>query len=455
MNSNAISKLDASMIRCGVRFTFDYQFQGSVDTEPLQHSVNHVMSKLARFNCRMDLLDKYEGQWQNFSKSMNWFRVEQLADLNNSLTTTYERVGPTQNCIELPPMFFTLFHSANKPNSFVLQQCGAHSYCDGKSAITLFNLVLQYYSALVTKDRATQKAITDQLNGFETPAPDAIFKRLTLGRWSHIKNIFSLMSYKTSDAPQYATPHRALPDLLKHYNTEPSQPIMRSFFIAPIIDYCKQHCPNISPHNLVCALLAKANYSLSKQLQRPLKKHQVSFRVMVDIINAPQRRKLLGNYIAYLPVTIDGRQSLKQIAHAINERLLQARLSRADVSMYKLLEFALGSGMANKSNDPVSYIVANIDNFSLKLNPEMLTGACLSQFQASANAVVLDEGGAQLNNRPTICFSLSTDHQLLVSFFNTLSEVDVQQQWLDKIEQEIQDIKTSFGKISNHKPNYA
>ncbi|WP_051143740.1 AMP-binding protein [Psychromonas hadalis] len=246
-----------------------------------------------------------------------------------------------------------------------------------------------------------------------------------------------------------------LPALLKHYNTEPSQPIMRSFSIAPIIDYCKQHCPNVSPHNLVCALLAKANYSLSKQLQRPLKKHRVSFRVIVDILNAPQRKKLLGNYIAYLPVTIDGRQSLKQIADSINERLLQARLVRADVSMYKLLGFALGSGMANKSNDPVSYIVANIDNLSLNLNPEMLVGACLSQFKATANAVVLDAGGAQLNNRPTVCFSLSSDHLLLVSFFNTVSKSDIQHQWLDRIEQEIQGIKTSVGVISTYKPDYA
>lgn len=442
--NNTLSKLDASMVHCGVVFIFAYRFNGTIDIEQFNASVNAVIGHVARFQQSIILQENYQAQWQDAAVRAPLLRTIEVDDLDQALECAYQNIDSNHQTQQHPPMFFTLYIDRNQPNNFIVSQSGKHSYCDGKSAIALFNHVLQHYSAALCNDLTTQQNIVDNICSLSSPGPDDLYalransqRLINIGRWQHICNILRLMTYKVSDRAQYATPHSALPARLQEFRHTPSTPLLRSFNISALIRYCDSHCPQVSPHNMICALVAKASYALNCAVKKQPDAHQISFRVMVDILNAPMRGQYIGNYIAYLPVTVDGRLPLHVIAAAINERLLNARQNREDISMYKLLEFALGSGMANKRNDPVSYIIANIDNISLTHNPHMLQGAQYQQFCATANAAPVNLGGAQLNNRPTVCFNLAADNRLLLSFFNTVTDPQINSLLLDNIDAEL------------------
>lgn len=445
--TNKLSKLDASMHRCGVVFIFDYRFTGSLDSEQFGKSVNEVLSNVARFQHNIDLLENYQAQWQAVSlayASQPLFTLQYVDDLDMALLATYQNIASVESVAQYPPMSFSVFVDKHQVDHFMILHCGKHSYCDGSSATALFNQVVKHYNAALNNDLSEQKVIIDDIRALSSPGSDDIYALrqkhnkalIDIGRWQHIKNTVRLMSYKVSDNTHYATPHAQLPDLLAQSRKTVSEPLMRSFDITKLITYSNTHCPDVSPHNMICALLAKAAYALNCD-NKAADSHRISFRVIIDILNIPMRKKMLGNYICYFPVSVDGRLPLQKIADAVNQRLFEARQQRQDVSMYKLLEFALGSGMANKSNDPVAYIIANIDNISLAHNPQRLQGAKYQRMHATANAAPLDIGGAQLNNRPTLCFNFTSDKRLILSFFSTITDRYTSEQLLDYVAAEL------------------
>lgn len=248
------------------------------------------------------------------------------------------------------------------------------------------------------------------------------------------------MTYKTEDKGQLSTPHTLLPEMLTKYNKQAATPQRHYFKINQLIKRCQQQSAEISPNTMVLALVAKAMYGVNKHYKKVKTNDKISFRVMVDILNAGLRKKIFGNYIAYLPVTIDANLPVENISMVINQNLYQAKLARQDVSMYKMLEFALSSGLANKTNDPVSYIISNINNVAINANPEMMAGATCELFEACANAAPKDVQGAQLNNRPTLCYNLTNNHQLYISFFNTVTDPLLNEHFLTQIDNVINEL---------------
>ncbi|AFJ01570.1 hypothetical protein Q7C_395 [Methylophaga frappieri] len=439
-----ISKLDASMVRCGITFIFAYRFSGSIDPDLLEESVNTLLSQVPRLQKKMVLLEKYRGQWQtpNFIKPL--FSIDDNAVLDEVLSMAYQNVGMTSEDPKVPPMHFTLCLEPTQPTQFIILQTGKHSYCDGKSATMMFNHVITFYNALLTDDKQAQQTTIDAVSALTSPTPDDVFALrkqtqpiIEISRWQHIKNIARLMTYKVSDKAQHSTSHKQLPNQFKQFQQTSATPLVQRFDMSSLIDYANQHCPDVSPNNLICALIAKATYAVNRKFKNQPTAYQISFRMMIDIFNAPMRKRFIGNYIAYLPVTVDARMPLMSIADRINDRLFNARLKREDISMYKLLEFALGSGMANKTNDPVSYIIANIDNITLNHNPTLMQGATYLKTDVTANSVPQDLGGAQLNNRPTLCFNLSKENLLMISFFNTVTNPLAGQQLLESVAAEL------------------
>lgn len=433
-NQQCISKLDASMIRCGVSFIFSYQFKGRVNKEILQKSAINLLSNVPRLQKTMLTNDTYNGYWQEqLIDSNRWF-IYQKNIFDKALTYFYQTLVDEQKATEFPGMFFVLVAHPTDDDAFMLLQCGKHSYCDGSSATLLFNQFIKYYNAALQKDTSTQQQLLDNAKAMISPEPNDIYsllsgknkKWLDIGRWRHIKNTARLMTYKTEDTGQFATPHDLLPEMLAQYKIQTSTPQKHYFDAAPFIKKCRQYSAEISPNTMVLALVAKAMSDINKD-------DNISFRVMVDILNVGLRKKIFGNYIAYLPITVNTHLSVENIAVLINKHLYQAKFAQQDVSMYKMLEFALGSGMANKTNDPVSYIISNINNVAMQTNPEMMTNAICESFEASANAAPIDVQGAQLNNRPTLCYNLAHNSQLYIGFFNTLTSPQIAECFLTEI----------------------
>jgi hypothetical protein len=431
-----ISKLDASMIRCGVGFVFKYTFEGSVNCQKLQMSTIRVLSSIPRLQEAMKLKGQYEGEWVTHKRStLSWFE-HRVSSFETALEQCYQNLARQGNSTAAP-MQLTLVNHDCKANQFALLQSGMHSYVDGTSATAIFNLIIKHYNATLLGDVTTCQKIESDLKKTTSPVPDEIFslwngkKRslIKLSRWEHVKNLFHLLSYKINDERQYSSSFEALPKLLQNFKPETSKPKKAQFNLTEFINGSQKVLPSVSPNNMICALIAKVMYEINLKHRKYKAPKELSFRVMVDILNAGLRKQILGNYIAYLPVTVDGSMPIDEIATHVNKQIYTAKVTKKDISMYKLLEFALGSGMANKTNDPVSYIISNVSNPLINFNSNLMKGACCQKFEAYSNSLPIDFKGAQLNNRPAICFHLNANKQLFVSFFNTLTDPNIQTQF--------------------------
>ena len=439
-DANHISKLDASMVRCGVVYMFSYRFTGTVQHEVLTHSIDRVVNAIPRFRHLMKTDAGYQGHWQEQTPDMPLLVMMENDDIDQAFEDYYQQLSQTDQDA-LAPMFFVLIKRKAGDN-FMILQCGKHSYCDGGSATFVFNQMIDYYNAMIQGCSDVMQVVLDNVSALTSPAPRDIFslglnskrKLIDIGNLRHVKNTVKLLTYKTCDETRYATPHAELQSMLAAFRDQTSAPIMRCFDVHALIEHCGRYFPAVSPNSMVCALIAKAFHLHKRDTKKALNSPNISFRMMVDILTPPMRKKYIGNYIAYLPVTVYAPAAIHDIANVINHWLFDAKQKRADISMYKLLEFALGSGMANKTNDPVSYIIANISNTRLSSNPGLMHNATCNEFRACANSAPVDLGGAQLNNRPTLCFNLNSSGQLYVGFFNTLTDREVGWQILDNVQ---------------------
>lgn len=439
---NQISRLDTSMVHCGVVYLFCYRFAGQPDIAALQTSTERVLGALRRLQYPLLSGKHYRGRWGEQIISQPRFSCRAVTDLTKACDELYQQAGTTGSWLQQSPMHLSCLLQPEQQH-FVLVQSGLHSYCDGNSATYLFNQILQFYTAVLANDTTQQQHILHSLQQLTSPSPDQLYalrgrpehKVLPIGRWRHLVNTVRLICYPVRDHIRFATPFDQLQQGQPEVLPVATAPVQQQINLRQLLRVCDTRCPDVSPHNLVCALLAKAAWQLAKNRGQPLPDNRISFRVMVDLLNVKQRKLYIGNYIAYLPVTIDASIPLPALAQQVNQRVMQARQARQDVSMYKLLEFALSSGAANKQNDQVSFIVSAIGNQRLLSNPGLLPQCQYLDLQASANAVPADFAGVQLNNRPTICFHFNREQQLTLSFFNTWSDPAVRSSWLAHIRQ--------------------
>ncbi len=437
---NQISCLDASMVHCGIAYLFCYRFSGQPNVCALQNSAEQVLGAVRRLRYPLMSGQNYRGSWGEQVVRQPYFSSRTVPDLPQACAELYQQAGTAGSWLQQTPIHICCLLQPDQ-HSFVLVQSGLHSYCDGNSATYLFNQILQFYQAVLTADTAQQQQILQSMQQLSSPAPAQIYalcgrfehKVLPIGRWCHIVNTCRLISYPVRDHVRFATPFDQLPQVLPDTLPISTAPVQQQVNLSRLLDDCNTLCPEVSPHNLVCALLAKAAWQLAQQRGLPLPDNRISFRVMIDLLNVTQRKLYIGNYIAYLPVTIDASLPLPALAQRVNQRVMQARQARQDVSMYKLLEFALRSGAANQQNDQVSFIVSGIGNQRLLSNPGLLPDCQWLELQAAANSVPTDQTGIRLNNRPTICFHFNLEQQLVLTFFNTWSDPTVSSNWLTHI----------------------
>lgn len=444
-SSIAISRLDASMDRCGVMFLCSYRFKGKIDEQCLEESVGTALEQVARLNLIMRTDEKYRGEWSQRLQNPCWFTVLNGDDLGESYHNLYRDIFNYRTNHNCGPMFFVLIKSTLTPEEFIIVQCGDHSYCDGGSASMLFNKLIACYNHIKLKDQSQVNAVCHSLSLLESPSPDAIYslapgrkKIISVGRWRHMKNLLGLMSYKVFDSGNYATPYAKIATEFSHFQRKKNDPVEVFFSVARLLERCSLQYPVLSPSIIVYALLAKAAFRVNQRAKGVNNNSALSFRVMVDLLNPRVREKYLGNFIAYMPVTLANDAPVAELANEIGQHLLDAKMRKADISMYKMLEFALSSGVANKVNDPTSFTIAQLGNPYLDANPGYLIDAQFQGFTANANAAPKDIKGAQLNNRPVVCFSLLDNKKLFLGFFNTVSDAQIPAQLLQQVDEILQ-----------------
>lgn len=440
----ALSRLDASMARCGVTFVCGYRFHGAIDAERLHQSIAGVLSQVSRLARSICSDARGRGHWQAAPAASEYFWTMMVSDLDAGYRQVFRDVFALKSQRRCAPMFFILMRTALSPDEFMILQCGDHSHCDGGSVALLFNQVIRYYNALCAGDSPVIEGIQASLRRLTSPAPDAIYAfgrgktLIRLGHVRHLANLCRLAAYRTTDAGQYATPYPAMAGQLARHSPQMAQCASVSFDLSRLMRQCQGQDPDLTPNSLVCALIAKALYELNHGSRKIAHTDTISLRILMDILPPALRQCCIGNYIAYLPVTVAGGQALHQIGRQIQNLLLAWQAMGAHLSLYKMLEFALARGLAGGFNDTTSCTLSNFSNYQLDRHPNCLAGAQCRDYVASANSNPKDLIGARLNNRPVLSFRLSPAHRLQLGFFHTLGDPGLNRQVADQIDRIIQ-----------------
>src|SRR5690606_41056700 len=70
-------------------------------------------------------------------------------------------------------------------------------------------------------------------------------------------------------------------------------------------------------------------------------------KMLSDLLVPELRQRQMGNYIAFVPVSVDGELPVEEIAKQIHERIREFKTHKIDVSLFSATEAAVQIGRAS------------------------------------------------------------------------------------------------------------
>ncbi len=162
--------------------------------------------------------------------------------------------------------------------------------------------------------------------------------------------------------------------------------------------------------------------------------HVVSFKMLSNILPLEKRQKYIGNYISFIPVTINGYESIEEIAKDIHDRIREFKTTQLNLSLFSLVEDAVKAAAVGKEDEEISFIVTNWNNYAFIDNPEFLSGCRSIKHLSGTNIEPRDTLGGALVNRPVLVISLSPEDELCLSFFASIRSDDESRAIAEQIE---------------------
>lgn len=223
------------------------------------------------------------------------------------------------------------------------------------------------------------------------------------------------------DLGQHVIPISSLDNALADYRSTPRAPLIQYFNVDALIRDCRDKYPSLSKNSIICAAITKAIYAINVQEKAVDAKHNISFKMVSDILSPGMRQQYSGNYIAFVPVTVDGEKPLEDIAYDINCTVVDFKENELDTSVFALTEEAIRNALVGTADDPLSFIVTNWNNFSFIETKDFLLNCQSIRHQSGVNINPKDSLGAALVNRPVLVINFSPDGELCISQFPSLS----------------------------------
>lgn len=427
--------LEGIMHRCGILFLLGYRFVGQPDLARLRDSFEQVMGRVAKFRSEVGLDARASVAWR--ARTLPPAAVierdsdDVMADFAELCADIFTVHAAMQQC---PMMLVILRQPARdgQPAGCLLVQVMDHAYCDARGGEALWNLVLDHYLASLAADAAKAEHALQQAAAFSTPGSDQLY-RLGAGNallplpWRrHLANVWHLLRYRLADGGGYAVKFADIRAQLPAYRAARRTPILHWVDMRDCIARCRERHPALTPNSVVTALVAKAvrQVSLTHKQRPPAQADTVSFRMLADILSPRQRKQYLGNYIAYVPLTLDAGAPLAELARQVEARTAQCRQQRLDLSQFRFLETAIARRWVGKVDDPVSYVITSVSNHRLGKRPHLLPGAEFVDMLGAVNAQPRDEMGGLMNNKPVVCSVLSPGQRLLLTFYPMIGPDD-------------------------------
>ena len=418
--------LEGLMQRANIIFTNGYRFCGSIDEECFAQSVKAICHEVIKFKYQVNFMTQDNYTWDKASERTYALPVMITADLEQAFTQLCQNIFTTLGKSNSEPMLFTLIKHECSDEFIIAQSCD-HTYVDARSAQVIFNHIINHYNALCSKDSSTANDIILMVKALRTLPADQIIDECFKGspQANHEKNVAKIVDSPNYDLGQHVIPISALDNALADYRTTPQAPLIQYFNVDTLIRNCREKYPSLSKNSIICAAITKAIYTINVQEKAVDAKHNISFKMVSDILSPGMRQQYSGNYIAFVPITVDGEKPLEDIAYDINCTVVDFKANELDTSVFALTEEAIRSALVGTADDPLSFVVTNWNNFSFIEAKDFLLNCQSIRHQSGVNINPQDSLGAALVNRPVLVINFSPDGELCISQFPSLSAATV------------------------------
>lgn len=418
--------LDGIMHRCGLLATLGYSFFGVVDLARLKESFLRVTSNVERFKYELYLDERGAHQWARRTVGAPVIRVVASDEPRTDFTSLCQDSWSHRDALQGAPLFWTVF--CGTPNErgervYLIAQTMDHAYCDGASLETILDRVIEHYNALLTDDGPAARYVEDAVRGLYSPSTDDLHRlfrsssliRLSAGR--HARNILGISRYPLADNGSHGSPFAAVRRTFSTYRNRKHRPLMRTYPLRSLLAEVRSKTPTVSTNSVICAVIVKSLHQINCRTKRMVPEHTISFRLVVDVLPPELREHVIGNYIAYVPITVSGLPSIAEIARDIHRRIQAAKRDQEHVSQFKLLEFAISNGMVGKKDDPVSCCITFMRSRRFADAPGRLQGTTYQDLVIGVQTQPLDVFGGLMSNKPTIAVALDAQDNLFLTIF--------------------------------------
>ena len=331
--------LEALMDRANIIFTNGYVFKGEVNPNELELSFKSIINSVSKFNFQLNYISQNNFHWSKFAYSSEVFHYENVEDLTLSFQSLSSK---SIKLIGIAPMMMTLLKS-QKDNEFIIAVSTNHTYMDARSANYVFNQVIKHYNASIASNIQLKELSIETIKSLGTEAGcDFVDKQLKIKTdVNNTNNINGILDYEIQDVGKYGINRSDLSDCMAEFCKTDRLPQISQHDVNNCIAKCRSIYPQITKNSIVCALLAKSVYLLNIAQRQQAKSHKISFKMLSDLLNKENREKLTGNYISFVPVTVDGEKTLPEIALQIHNRIVEFKTKGIDLSMFSLTEQAI------------------------------------------------------------------------------------------------------------------
>lgn len=412
--------LECLMNRANILFTSGYRFFGVLDIERLDASVRAITGSIAKFEHRLHFEAQNDFAWKHAGDYVAPLRVIECDDVDREFGELCRHsLGWIENGGHCP-MALTVLRNRAEPRDFIIAQTSEHTYVDARSAEVVFNRIVEYYNALMRGDENEQARIVACISQAGTSDGGEVSAILGLEDEEHQRNLEGLAGYPVADEGRYAIPLAEVPACLDSYREQRYAPIIRFFALEGLLRRCRERYPEVTQNSVICAALAKGFYQLNREGRCAAEHQTISFKMLSDLLAPELRQRHMGNYIAFVPVSVDGEMAVEDIAKQIDERVREFKTRKIDVSLFSATEEAVRQAVVGTADDALSFVVTNWNNYGFLDNPDFLHGCESLRHQSGVNIDPRDTLGAVLVNRPILVINRSAKDEVCLSFFPSL-----------------------------------
>jgi len=423
--------LEALMDRANIIFTNGYVFDGVPDIAQLSRSFEAVVGSVRKFRFQLKYVSQSDFHWYKSNDFKTLFHHQISTDIEETFKVLSSRsIGLIGNS----PILMTVIE--NKQHAqFMIAVSSNHTYMDARSANYIFNHIIKHYNASLNNEDKLIDSTLNHIMSLRTISGSTFAEQAISGRSeiNNTVNIDGLLEYTTEDVGRYGIARSELTQCLKNYKKSIHEPLISQLDINHCISACRKDHPQITKNSVVCAMLVKAVYLVNVEQRAKPQQHQVSFKMLSDLLTVDKRKQYTGNYISFLPVTVDAEKSLSEIALQIHNRIVEFKTSGIDISMFSLTEQAIKQELVGTNDETLSFVVTNWNNFDYLASTNFLHNCKSTKHLSAVNIEPKDNLGAALVNRPVAVINFSPNTELCLSFFPSL-----------KCPQENRDLLTKF-----------